>query len=84
MSGTRLGDAAYGGRIYLVPAEHLLALPLAPPRCLPAVQRLIEQESPSTLPTEYRTPHSASLCSTATPPRRTALPRRATPTPSYR
>jgi hypothetical protein len=35
MSGTRfLGDAAFGGRIYLVPAEHLLSIPLAPARCL--------------------------------------------------
>ena len=35
MSGTRfLGDAAFGGRIYLVPAEHLLATRIAPARCL--------------------------------------------------
>ena len=47
MSGTRfVGDAAFGGRIYLVPAEHLLASSLAPPRCLSAVQRLIQQAIP--------------------------------------
>ena len=38
MSATRLlGAAAFGGRIYLVPAEHLLATSLAPPRCLSPV-----------------------------------------------
>src|SRR5262249_13059616 len=57
MSGTRfLGDAAGGGRIYLVPAEHLLAVPLAPPRCLSRVQRVIQQESLSVLQREYREP----------------------------
>lgn len=60
MSGTRfLGDAAFGGRIYLVPAEHLLAFRLAPPRCLSAVQRLIEQES---LPLLHREYHQVALC----------------------
>jgi len=55
MSGTRfLGDAAFGGRIYLVPAEHVLSLRLAPPRCLTPVQRLIEQESLPVLRSEYR------------------------------
>ena len=57
MSGTRfLGDAAFGGRIYLVPAQHLLSIPLAPPRCLTRVQRVIEQESLSVLQPEYRQP----------------------------
>jgi iron uptake system EfeUOB component EfeO/EfeM len=57
MSGTRfLGDAAYGGRIYAVPAEHLLSLPLAPPRCLSPVDRVIERESLPILRGEYRKP----------------------------
>ncbi len=60
MSGTRLlGSVASGGRIYLVPAEHLLATSLAPPRCLSAVQRLIQHESLSLLQSEYRQP---ALC----------------------
>jgi hypothetical protein len=60
MSGTRfLGDAAFGGRIYLVPAQHLLTLPLAPARCLTAAQRLIEQESLPVLRSQYREP---ALC----------------------
>lgn len=55
MSGTRfLGDAAYGGRVYLVPAEHMLAIPLAPPRCLSRVQRVLEQESLPLLRGQYR------------------------------
>ena len=60
MSGTRfLGDAAFGGRIYLVPAEHLLSIPLAPARCLSSVQRVIEQESLPVLQREY---HQTALC----------------------
>jgi hypothetical protein len=60
MSGTRfVGDAAFGGRIYLVPAEHLLSFPIAPPRCLSPVQRTIEQESLPVLRHEYRQP---ALC----------------------
>jgi hypothetical protein len=60
MSGTRLlGSVASGGRIYLVPAEHLLATSLAPARCLSAVQRLIQHESLSLLQSEYR---QAALC----------------------
>jgi hypothetical protein len=60
MSGSRfVGDAAFGGRIYLVPAEHLLSMRLAPARCLSRVQRLIEQESLGVLHNEYR---EAGLC----------------------
>jgi len=60
MSGTRfLGYAAGGGRIYLVPALHLLSLPLAPARCLSSVQRVIEQESLPVLRKEYQ---QAALC----------------------
>jgi iron uptake system EfeUOB component EfeO/EfeM len=60
MAGTRfVGDAAGGGRIYLVPAEHLLSIPLAPSRCLPAAERLVEQESRRVLEGEYRQP---ALC----------------------
>jgi hypothetical protein len=55
MTGTRLlGEAASGGRIYAVPAEHLLATSLAPPRCLSSVQRVIQQESLPLLRSEYR------------------------------
>jgi hypothetical protein len=57
MSGTRfLGNAAFGGRIYLVPAQHLLTLPLAPARCLTAAQHLIELESLPVLRIQYREP----------------------------
>jgi Imelysin len=60
MSGTRLvGAAAFGGRIFLVPAEHLLATSLAPPRCLSPVERRIQQESLPLLQSEYRQP---ALC----------------------
>jgi hypothetical protein len=60
MPATRfLGDAGLGGRIYLVPAQHLLSLPLAPARCLSSVQRLIEQESLPVLRREYQ---QAALC----------------------
>jgi Imelysin len=60
MSASRLvGGAAFGGRIYLVPAEHLLATSLAPARCLTRVQRLIQQESLPLLRSEYR---QAALC----------------------
>ncbi len=55
MSASRFaGDAAAGGRIYLIPAEHLLSLPLAPARCLSRVDRVIEQGSLSLLRSEYR------------------------------
>ncbi len=55
MSGTRLlGDAASGGRIYLVPAQHLLSNSLAPARCLSPVARRIQQESLPLLQSEYR------------------------------
>jgi hypothetical protein len=60
MSGTRfLGKAAFGGRIYLVPAEHLLAFRLAPLRCLPEAERPLEQELLPLLRSQYR---HAALC----------------------
>ena len=60
MSGTRfLGNAAAGGRIYLVPAQHLLAFRLAPLHCLPANQRALERRMLPRLRSEYR--HTA-LC----------------------
>jgi iron uptake system EfeUOB component EfeO/EfeM len=60
MSGTRyLGKAAFGGRIYLVPAEHELSYPLAPERCIPASERSLEQELLPQLRAQYK--HSA-LC----------------------
>ena len=55
MSGTRfLGRAAFGGRIYLIPAEHLLVFRLAPLRCLPPDQRGLEQTLRGALRREYR------------------------------
>ncbi len=60
MSASRLvGGAGLGGRIYVVPAEHLLATSLAPARCLSRVQRLIQQETLPLLRSEYR---QAALC----------------------
>jgi hypothetical protein len=60
MSGIRfVGRAAYGGRIYVVPAEHLLAYRLAPLRCIPASQRSLERELLPRLRSEYRHP---ALC----------------------
>jgi hypothetical protein len=60
LSGTRLlGHAASGGRVYLVPAEHLLGYRLAPLRCLPRAQRSLEQALRSRLESEYR---HAALC----------------------
>jgi iron uptake system EfeUOB component EfeO/EfeM len=55
MSGTRfLGRAAYGGRIYLIPAEHVLVFRLAPLRCVPPDQRGLEQTLRPVLRSEYR------------------------------
>jgi Imelysin len=59
MSATRFVGDAVGGRIYLVPAEHLLSMRLAPARCLTPVQRVIERESLPVLHSEYR---EAALC----------------------
>jgi iron uptake system EfeUOB component EfeO/EfeM len=60
MSGIRfLGDAAFGGRIYLVPAEHLLAFRIAPARCLPPSERALERELLPQLRREYVHP---ALC----------------------
>jgi Imelysin len=60
MSGTRLlGRGASGARIYLVPAEHLLAFRLAPLRCLPPAQRSLEKVLRPKLRKEYR---HAALC----------------------
>ncbi len=55
MSGTRfLGRASYGGRVYLIPAEHVLVFRLAPLRCLPASQRGLEQTLRPVLRREFR------------------------------
>jgi hypothetical protein len=60
MSGIRfLGDAAFGGRIYLLPAEHLLAFRMAPARCLPPAYRSLERELLPQLRNEYA---HAALC----------------------
>jgi len=54
MSGVRfLGDAAYGGRIYLIPAEHLLSFQMAPARCLPPDERSVERDLLPELRREY-------------------------------
>jgi iron uptake system EfeUOB component EfeO/EfeM len=59
-SATRfLGSSAVGGRIYLVVARHLLGYRLAPPRCIPADQRSLEQELRPELEREYR---HAAVC----------------------
>jgi iron uptake system EfeUOB component EfeO/EfeM len=59
-SGTRyLGNSAFGGRIYLVPAQHLLSFTLAPPRCLTAVERTIAQGSQAFVRSQYR---EAAVC----------------------
>ncbi|HTX47228.1 MAG TPA: EfeM/EfeO family lipoprotein [Solirubrobacteraceae bacterium] len=55
LSGTRfLGRAAYGGRVYLIPAEHLLSFRLAPLRCLPRDERALEQVLSPQLRRQYR------------------------------
>lgn len=55
LSGARfLRRAAYGGRVYAIPAEHVLAYPLAPVRCVPKVQRPTERSLLPYLRREYR------------------------------
>ena len=54
-----LGRAAYAGRIYLVPAQHLLSFKLAPLRCYPPDLRSLAQELIPQLRAQY--PHPA-LC----------------------
>jgi hypothetical protein len=54
-----LGRAAYGGRVYLVPARHLLASPLQPASCVPASQRSLQRALLPSLRSEYE--HEA-LC----------------------
>jgi iron uptake system EfeUOB component EfeO/EfeM len=49
-----LGKAALGGRVYLIPAEHLLAFKLAPARCLPPADQSLEQELAPQLRSEYK------------------------------
>jgi Imelysin len=53
-SGIRLlGDAAFGGRIYLIPARHLLAAQMAPARCLPPDERSTERKLLPKLRSQY-------------------------------
>lgn len=53
-NGIRLvGHASSGGRAYLVPARHLLAFPLSPPRCLPRSERSLERTLLPSLRREY-------------------------------
>ncbi len=60
LSGTRfLGRAAFGGRIYLIPAEHMLDRPLLPPRCVPAAQRPLQR---ALLPQLLKAYKRAALC----------------------
>jgi iron uptake system EfeUOB component EfeO/EfeM len=49
-----LGPAAFGGRIYVVPAQHLLSFTLAPARCLPAAERSLAHELHASLVGQYR------------------------------
>jgi hypothetical protein len=42
-----------GGRVYLVPALHLLAFPLVPPRCVPPEQRQLQRQLLPRLDSEY-------------------------------
>jgi len=81
MSATRLvGETSFGGRIYLVPAEHLLSFSLAPPRCLSPVQRTIEDESLPVLRSEYRQP-ALCLVVYGTVPTQECAPATGTPYP---
>jgi hypothetical protein len=55
LSGARyLGPAPLGGRVYAIPALHVLAYPLAPARCVPKAQRPIERSLLPVLHREYR------------------------------
>lgn len=54
MPGIRfLARAPQGGRVFLVPAEHMLSFSLAPARCLPPQQRGIQQSLLPDLRREY-------------------------------
>jgi hypothetical protein len=60
LSGTRfLGKAAFGGRIYVIPAQHVLGEPLLPPRCVPADRRALQRALLPELEKDYR---HAALC----------------------
>jgi iron uptake system EfeUOB component EfeO/EfeM len=54
-----LGKAAYGGRVFLIPAQHLLAFPIAPLHCLAPGLRPLERELLPSLRREYANP---ALC----------------------
>jgi iron uptake system EfeUOB component EfeO/EfeM len=54
-----LGRAAFGARVYLVPALHLLSFPIAPARCLPPQDRELERLLRPQLRREYA---HAALC----------------------
>jgi hypothetical protein len=55
LSGARyLGPAPLGGRVYAIPALHVLAYPLAPARCVPKAQRPTERSLLPVLHREYR------------------------------
>jgi hypothetical protein len=55
LGGARLlGKAAFGGRVYAVPAEHVLAYPHAPVRCVPVAQRSTERSLLRYLRRQYR------------------------------
>jgi hypothetical protein len=64
-----LGAVAEGGRVYLVPARHLLPDPLAPVRCVPASQRALQRALLPGLRREYS--HRA-LCLVIVYPNRAA------------
>ncbi len=54
-----LGETASGGRVYLIPALHVLAFPIAPARCLSAAERPLERELLPELRRQYALP---ALC----------------------
>jgi high-affinity iron transporter len=60
MSGTRLlGRTAFGARVYLLPASHLLEHRLAPARCFTPAERPLERTLRPLLQRQYREP---ALC----------------------
>jgi hypothetical protein len=64
-SERRLGNAAEGGRVYVVAAQHLLGFRLAPPRCLAPTERTLEQQLAPALRRQYRHPAICVIVVTA-------------------
>jgi hypothetical protein len=53
VSGIRFLSRTAYGRLYIVPARHLLAFPLGPARCLPEAQRQLERSLAPELRRQY-------------------------------